>query len=159
MSEQKPAERNETHERLRTLKEFIREGEASTQDELVKALRKKKFDVTQSTVSRDLRRIGAVRSTNPEGETVYVLPDEQQVLPPEVSEDIGILVRDIECNESLIVLHTTAGAASLVARYIDSMRSYLEILGTLAGDDTIFIVPESTKKISGVMKRIKEELE
>ncbi len=152
-------ERNETQERLKTLKEFIREGEANTQDDLVKALRKRKFDVTQSTVSRDLRRIGAVRSTDLDGNIVYLLADEQQVLPPEVSEDISVLVRNIEANESLIVMHTTAGAASLVARYLDSMRSYLEILGTLAGDDCIFIVPQSTKKISGVMKRIKEELE
>lgn len=152
-------ERNETQERLKTLKELIREGEATTQDDLVKALRKKKFDVTQSTVSRDLRRVGAVRSNNLEGDIVYLLADERQVLPPEVSEDLGVLVRDIEANESLIVMHTTAGAASLVARYLDSMRSYLEILGTLAGDDCIFIVPVSTKKISGVMKRIREELE
>lgn len=154
-----PIERNETQERLKTLKELIREGEATTQDDLVKALRKRKFDVTQSTVSRDLRRIGAVRSTDLEGNIVYLLSDEQQVLPPEVSEDLGVLVRNIESNESMIVLHTTAGAASLVARYIDSMRSYLEILGTLAGDDCIFVVPVSTKKISSVVKRIKEELE
>lgn len=152
-------ERNETQERLKTLKELIREGEATTQDDLVKALRKRKFDVTQSTVSRDLRRVGAVRSTDLEGNIVYLLSDGQQVLPPEVSEDISVLVREIESNESLIVIHTTAGAASLVARYLDSMRGYLEILGTLAGDDCIFIVPASTKKISGVMKRIKEELE
>lgn len=154
-----PIERNETQERLKTLKELIRGGEATTQDDLVKALRKRKFDVTQSTVSRDLRRIGAVRSTDLEGNIVYLLADGQQVLPPEVSEDLGVLVRNIEANESMIVLHTTAGAASLVARYIDSMRSYLEILGTLAGDDCIFVVPASTKKISGVLKRIREELE
>lgn len=149
---------NETQARLKSLKELIREGEPSTQDELVKALRKRDFDVTQSTVSRDLRRIGAVRSTNIDGDIVYLLADEQKVLPPEVSEDLGVLVSDIDANESMIVMHTTAGAASLVARYLDSMRSYLEILGTLAGDDTIFIVPESTKKISKVMKMIKEEL-
>lgn len=145
--------------RLKTLKQLVREGEASTQDELVKELRKSKFDVTQSTVSRDLRRIGAVRSTNLEGEIVYLLPDEQQILPPEVSQDLGVLIRNIDANESMIVMHTTAGAASLVARYLDSMKIYLEIIGTLAGDDTIFIIPASTKKINGVIKRIKEELE
>lgn len=150
---------NEAQARLKTLKELVREGEPSTQEELVIALRKQDFDVTQSTVSRDLRRIGAVRTTNSAGETVYLISDERQVLPPEVSEDLGVLVRDIDANQSMVVIHTTAGAASLVARYLDSMRSYLEILGTLAGDDTIFIVPASTKKISKVMKLIKEELE
>jgi transcriptional regulator of arginine metabolism len=147
--------KNETQERLAVLKQLIREGEASTQEELCDALRKKKFDVTQSTVSRDLRRIGAVKTTNAEDEVVYVLPDD--VIRSRVNTPLDGLLTEIVANESMIVIHTTPGSASLVARHLDNMRSALLILGTLAGDDTIFVVPESVKKISATVKRIKDE--
>ena len=147
--------RNETQERLAVLRQLIREGEASTQEELCDALRKKKFDVTQSTVSRDLRRIGAVKTTNSEDEIVYVLPDE--VMRTRVNTPLEGLLTEIVSNESLIVLHTTPGSASLVARHLDNMRSGLGILGTLAGDDTIFVVPESVRKIAATVKKIKDE--
>ena len=151
-----PAEsKNETQERLAVLKSLIREGEASTQEELCEALRNKKFDVTQSTVSRDLRRIGAMKTTNAEGEVVYVLPDD--VIRSRVQTPLDGLLTEIVANESMIVVHTTPGSASLVARHLDNLRSSLLILGTLAGDDTIFVVPESVKKISATVKKIKDE--
>ncbi len=147
--------KTDTQERLAVLKSLIREGEASTQEELCEALRKKKFDVTQSTVSRDLRRIGAMKTTNAEGEVVYVLPDD--VIRSRVQTPLDGLLTEIVANESMIVIHTTPGSASLVARHLDNLRSSLLILGTLAGDDTIFVVPESVKKISSTVKKIKDE--
>ena len=64
----------------------------------------------------------------------------------------GGLLIDIEANESMIVLHTSPGSASLVARHLDSMRSSLDILGTIAGDDTIFIAPTSSRLIKSIIK-------
>lgn len=148
--------KNETQERLMVLRQLIREGEASTQEELCDALRKKKFDVTQSTVSRDLRRIGAVKTTNAEDEIVYVLPEDHQSMQ-RVNHSLEGLLTEVTANENVIVLHTTPGSASLIARHLDALRSSIGILGTIAGDDTIFVVPESIKKISAVVKRIKEE--
>lgn len=150
--------RSDTQSRLNVLRELIREGEAYTQDDLCKALKQRKFDVTQSTISRDLRRIGAVKSTNSEGDIVYNLPNETQgYLPLQVSHTLGGLLMGIECNESMIVLHTAPSSASLVARHLDSMRQELGILGTIAGDDAIFVAPASSRKIPSLMKRIKEE--
>jgi transcriptional regulator of arginine metabolism len=143
--------------RIDVLRGFLREGTASTQDDLCKALRQKKFDVTQSTVSRDLRRIGAIKTTDSEGQTVYRLPDENHVLPATVSHSLGGLLIDIQANENMIVLHTAPGSASLVARHLDSMRSSLGILGTLAGDDTIFIAPASSRHIGALIRKVKEE--
>ncbi len=143
---------NETQERLGVLRQLIREGEASTQEELCEALRRKKFDVTQSTVSRDLRRIGAVKTTNAENEIVYVMPVDHMAMRTRVSTSLDGLLTEVLSNENTIVLHTTPGSASLVARHLDSMRSDLGILGTIAGDDTIFVVPESARKFSRVMK-------
>ncbi len=150
--------KNDSQARLEVLQQLLREGSASTQDELCKALKQKKFHVTQSTISRDLRRIGAMKTLNSDGETVYVLPGTSaSTLPPPVSHSLGHLLLDIQANESMIVLHTSPGSASLVARHLDSMRSYLGTLGTIAGDDTIFIAPASTKQIPALIKKIKEE--
>jgi transcriptional regulator of arginine metabolism len=149
--------RNESQERLAVLRQIIREGDATTQEEISEALRVKKFDVTQSTVSRDLRRIGAVKTTTPEGEISYYLPEEMQTLAPILNHDFSGLVTEIQSNESMIVIHTTPGSASLIARHIDAMRASFGVLGTIAGDDAIFIVPTSVKKISSIMKQIKAE--
>lgn len=152
-----PAEpKNETQERLMVLRELIREGEASTQEELCQALRQKNFDVTQSTVSRDLRRIGAVKTINAEEEVIYVLPEDHQLIQ-RVTHSLEGLLTDIQANESMIVLHTTPGSASLVARHLDGLRASIDILGTIAGDDTIFVVPESARKLPTVIKKIRNE--
>ncbi len=142
--------------RLDVLRDLLREGEASTQEDLCEALRKKKFDVTQSTVSRDLRKVGAIKTTDSSGQTIYKLPEEMHVLPPNVSHNLGGLLIDVESNESMIVLHTSPGSASLVARHLDSMRGQLDILGTIAGDDTIFLAPTSARLIKSIIKRIYE---
>ncbi|MES2854354.1 MAG: arginine repressor [Bdellovibrionota bacterium] len=148
--------KNDTQERLMVLRQLIREGEASTQEELCEALRKKKYDVTQSTVSRDLRRIGAVKTTNAEDEIVYILPEDHQAMQ-RVNHSLDGLLTEVTANETMIVLHTTPGSASLIARHLDGLRSSIGVLGTIAGDDTIFVVPESVKKVSLVIKKIKEE--
>ncbi len=149
--------KNDSQARLLVLRQLLLKGTASTQEDLGKALRQKKFDVTQSTISRDIRRIGAIKTINAEGQTVYRLPNDTHTLPPTVSHSLGGLLIDIQANESMVVVHTSPGSASLVARHLDSMRSALGILGTLAGDDTIFIAPSSTKQISSLIRKIKEE--
>lgn len=150
--------RNESQERLSVLRQLIREGTAATQEEFCEALKAKKYEVTQSTVSRDLRRIGAIKATGPDGDIVYRLPEDHQVIVSAPNHSLTGLVTDIQSNENIIVMHTTPGSASLVARHLDAMRTTLGVLGTIAGDDAIFVVPSSTKKISTIIKRIKEEL-
>ncbi len=150
--------KNDSQARLAALRELIRDGEGNTQEDLCKALKQKKFHVTQSTISRDLRRIGAMKATNKDGETIYILSDDHHMsLPLNVSHSLGGLLVAIEANESLIILHTAPSSASLVARHLDSQRIELGILGTIAGDDTIFIAPASAKKIPALIKRIKDE--
>lgn len=144
-----------TPDRLMVLRQLIREGSAGTQEELCKALAEKSVEVTQSTVSRDLRRIGAVKVTNAQGEVIYKLPEDAPVLPTAVT--LEGLLNTIEFNENMIVLHSTPGSASLVAHKIDDLRETLGIIGTIAGDDTIFVVPASVKKIPVVIRKIKEE--
>lgn len=148
---------NDSQERLQVLRQLIREGEASTQEELCSALKRKKFEVTQSTVSRDLRRIGAVKATNGEGEIIYLLPEQHMAQMPRTNTDMSQLIIEIQSNENMIVIHTTPGSASLIAADLDRMRVSLGILGTLSGDDTIFVSPGSVKQISKVEQKIKNQ--
>lgn len=143
--------------RIEALKKLLREGEASTQEELCKALHKLKFSVTQSTISRDLRRIGAIKTTDSSGEIFYSMPETNTTLPLNVSETLGRMVMNISSNESMIIMNTTPGSANLVARHLDSLKEELGILGTIAGDDTIFIAPAKIKNINNLIKDIKEE--
>lgn len=124
------------NDRLEVLRSLLAEGKLSTQDELRVKLEKQKFRVTQSTISRDLRRIGAVRAVNAEGITVYRLPDAMGA--EAAAAAAADTVRSVQSNGSMLVIHTLPGLASMVARHIDMRRSG-DYLGTIAGDDTVFV--------------------
>ncbi len=144
--------------RAAALYEILSKGDLSTQEEFVEELKSQKFDVTQSTISRDLRRLGAIKMSGPGGTVVYRLPEDQATpLPAAVSNGLRGLLLDIEHNGSMIVIHTSPGSASLVARHLDAVRPR-GILGTIAGDDTIFVAPASTKEIRATIEEIKAEL-
>jgi transcriptional regulator of arginine metabolism len=146
-------------DRLQTLKEILQDGSASTQDEIREALEKRKFSVNQSTVSRDLKRIGAIKAVDPEGRTVYRLGEEfvNAPVPTPVANSIKELVTEIESNGMMIVIHTSPGSASLVARHIDSQLSD-HVLGTIAGDDTIFVAPSDMKRTPQTLSTIRQTL-
>ncbi len=136
------------------IKEIISQQSVGSQEELSTLLHKRGFDATQATLSRDLAELGVVRihtegglryTLNPANEEIYLSP---------------ILLREVltvDANESLIVIRTLPGRAQGVASYLDSLRNPL-LLGTVAGDDTVFVTPSSTKKISQLQKIIKELL-
>lgn len=141
--------------RLEVLKDLLIKGEASTQEELVQELREKNFSVTQSTISRDLRKLGATKAIDVQGRTIYRLSKEGSMIPvPQAG--LRHLIIDIQDNGAMIVIHTTPGSASLVARQLDMMKRR-GILGTLAGDDTVFVAPMSPKKIKKLTKLIQAE--
>ncbi len=153
----KNSKNNVAKVRIDVLRELLGEDMLSTQDELVKALKKKKFNVTQSTISRDLRRLGAVRAVDQSGQTVYRLPDEVHFVESVTNKGLRDLLKDIEHNGSMIVIHTSPGSASLLARHLDVVKPG-GILGTLAGDDTIFVAPNSLKNLDATVKAILDEL-
>lgn len=141
--------------RLDALRELLGEGSLSTQDELREKLEKMEFAVTQSTISRDLRKLGAVKAIDPSGQTVYRLPDE-----PTTSlsgNSLRDLVIQIKTNGSMIAIKTTPGSASLVARHLDYALAE-KLLGTIAGDDTVFVAPASLRNIRQSMQFIQKML-
>ena len=146
---------SDSRERLNTLRRLLAAGDLSTQEELVEELSEQKFNVTQSTISRDLRKLGAIKAQDPQGRTVYRLPDDFSA-PAMISGNsfAGLLV-NVQHNGSMIVINTTPGSASLVARQLDQTKPE-GILGTIAGDDTIFVAPVSARKIEQTIKAIAE---
>jgi transcriptional regulator of arginine metabolism len=145
--------KSDSRERLNTLRKLLSNGDLSTQEELAIELSEQKFKVTQSTISRDLRKLGAVKAQDSAGRTVYRLPDDLSS-PAMISGNsfAGLLV-NVQHNGSLIVINTTPGSASLVARQLDQTRPE-GILGTIAGDDTIFVAPVSSRKIEQTVEAI-----
>ncbi|QJC33102.1 transcriptional regulator ArgR [Enterobacteriaceae endosymbiont of Donacia semicuprea] len=125
---------------VKIFKNLIKQEKFSTQTEIVHALQKEGFNnINQSKVSRMLTKFGAVRIRNTRMEMVYCFPLELSV--PNTTSPLKNLVLDIDYNDILIIIHTSPGAAQLIARLLDSLGKSEGILGTIAGDDTIFVVP------------------
>ena len=131
-------------ERQRTILELVRERVVRTQDDLVDALRERSLDVTQATVSRDIRELGLVRVHDSDGAR-YMLPaaeiDAESALE-RLRNALHEHVRSMEFIDLLGVVHTLPGCAMLVGAAIDGAR-FEEIAGTVAGDDTILLVTRS----------------
>lgn len=144
----------------KTLEEALRSvlqiRESSTQENICHILEKQGFDVNQSKISRLLRKIGATKTHNVAGQIVYSLPREPA--PPSIHTPLRNLVVDIVCNEMLIIIFTSPGSASMIARMLDHLQFSTHILGTIAGDDTIFVAPKSVKEIKNVYFLIKNFL-
>lgn len=139
-------------------KSLLKEAKFGSQSEIVTALQELGFThINQSKVSRMLSKFGAVRTRNTKMEMVYQLPAEFGV--PTTSSPLKNLVMDIDHNDILIVIHTSPGAAQLIARLLDSIGKSEGILGTIAGDDTIFVTPTKGTKITQLIQSINELFE
>lgn len=138
---------------IEALRQLLMEREATTQEEICLSLEREGYPINQSKVSRLLRKIGATKITNTQNQTVYSLPREPP--PPSALTPLKDLVLDISFNETMIVISTSPGSASMVARVLDYYQLTSEILGTLAGDDTVFVAPKSIKNIPQLVKNIK----
>lgn len=148
--------RSESQERLDALRKLLSSGLLSSQEELRLELINRKFDVTQSTISRDLRRLGAVRGVDGSGRAVYRMPEESNI--PIRASSLRDLVLSMKSNGTLIVIKTSPGSASLVARHLDQTNPGKAILGTIAGDDTIFVALAKPQKGSEAIESIELSL-
>jgi transcriptional regulator of arginine metabolism len=143
---------------LFALRQLLLEGKVSTQIGICAALQDRGFAVNQSKISRLLTKIAAIKVVDSEGQNIYRLPHEHG-LSHEYTDGAAKRggrqwVLDMVDNGVLIVIHTSPGAAALIAREIDMHQLKLNILGCIAGDDTIFIAPKDIKAIQGVKEGI-----
>jgi len=126
----------ETRRRREAVSRILRAGRVTTQEELLESLRREGVRATQGTLSRDLARLGARRVSRPDG-AYYEAGDGA---PDAVAAAVAGLVSAVATNGSLVVIRTLPGSAPAVARAIDLARR-TDVLGTIAGDDTVFVAP------------------
>lgn len=143
-------------ERLNVLKKILESGKNSSQEDIREILEAKGHDVNQSTISRDLKKLGAIKGTDSKGRTTYRL-SENASESSFVAQSLSDLILDINHNDSMIVISTTPGSASLVARQLDIGKP-AGILGTIAGDDTIFVAPSKEISIKQTIQAIRQSL-
>lgn len=142
-----------TKTRRDEIRAVIASRPVATQEELRELLAARGHAVTQATLSRDLAQLGARRAAQPTGGTAYELPQDGAPRTPLLRD----LVRAVDDNGSLVVIHTTAGAAQVVASTFD--RAHLpEVLGTIAGDDTIFVAPARGVTTAKLARRLRDVL-
>lgn len=138
------------------VRDLLLKKSAKTQEEICQALKKHGHQTNQTKISRLLKKLGATKLINERGEITYWLPKESP--PANLSSLVNNLVTGVTANESTIIIHTTPGAASVIARVIDYLDIHSEILGTIAGDDTIFVAPKSITNIKVVYENLKSRL-
>lgn len=144
--------------RLETLKMLISSKEYCSQDDILKALKKEGFSVTQATLSRDMKQLKIAKAASMNGKYVFVLPNETMYRrvpnPPSAHEMLQIPgFISINFSGNLAIVRTRPGYASSIAYNIDNSNTN-GVLGTIAGDDTIFIAIDTTIEPRAIIREL-----
>lgn len=140
-------------ERHAAILELIRSRKVRSQEELRRLLGKRGFRVTQATLSRDLRELRVVKVPHAEGETYYAAPSETEA--PALDRLLPQMLVSLDGVQNLLVVKTVAGGAQAVGEAID-WEEWPEVLGTLAGDDTILLVLRRARERAVIARRLRE---
>lgn len=148
------------NDRMETLKMLISSKELCSQEEVLQALQEEGFKLTQATLSRDMKQLKVAKAASMNGKYVYVLPNETMYKripnPKSASEMLKIPgYLSINFSGNLGIMKTRPGYASLIAYNIDN-SNIAGIMGTIAGDDTIFIAIKEGSAREDVVKGLKE---
>ena len=141
------------------IKEIITGRDIETQEELVEALRQSGMQVTQATVSRDIKELMLIKIPSMSGSYKYALPGETQRPNPihKLKRSLQDNFTHIDHTENLVIMKCLPGTANAVAALIDSMDS-TDIMGTISGDDTILIICRSKEQSKDVVNRFLDML-
>lgn len=139
---------------------LITTGDIETQEDLASALRTLGYKVTQATVSRDIRELRLIKIPAKGGGFKYAKPERHEIA---VSERLARILADslvnVDSSGNIIVVKTLSGSANVAAEALDNL-GWNEILGTIAGDNTIFIVVKNetdTAEITGRIRRLTDQ--
>ncbi len=125
--------------RQSTILELIEDHDVETQEELSLLLKKKGFEVTQATISRDIKELKLVKVQSENGAYKYAASGKEPLGKPDIFRRVfRDTVVSVETAASLVVVHTMTGSANAAAEAIDVME-IPDVAGTLAGDNTIFV--------------------
>ena len=127
------------HEKIKSL---ITEHDVTTQEELLDLLRRDGYDVTQATVSRDIKRLGLIKALDENGKYRYCAPRPSSGTDSKFKNILAEAVVSSESAGNMVVVKTYSGMANAAAAAIDALASD-RIIGSIAGDDTILIVTKN----------------
>lgn len=142
--------------RQTAITELIMTQKVSTQDELTSLVRKAGFPATQATISRDIKELGITKQTLPDGTVAYSITDKLiNTAPERLMSVLSNSVTGISVAMNILVIKTLPGMAQAAAFALDSL-DHPEIVGTIAGDDTIFVATRGESQANSLAKEIKE---
>lgn len=131
--------------RLDIIKQIVQTQDIGNQEELAKALAKTGHRLTQSSLSRDLKALKVIKGFAPDGKNIYMLPDNPKYQRVRQHREMGTAIQNgfmsIRISGQLAVIKVRPGYASGLASDIDT-ANFPEVIGTIAGDDTIFLALE-----------------
>jgi len=134
----------------------IRHGKVASQEQLRELLRAEGFDVTQATLSRDIRELGLAKVNTPDGGSHYAAsPEGGQTVGPHLEQLLPTMLVSLDGVGPLLVVKTSAGGAQALARGLDS-AGWPEVIGTIAGDDAVLVIVRSERARKAVHARIRE---
>lgn len=138
--------------------ELIQEFDIDTQEELAARLNEAGFKVTQATVSRDIRALKMTKVAGRDGKSHYaILEDSPGVLGDKYTRVLHDALTSIDVGQNMIVIKTISGMAMGVAAALDAMK-WPEILGSIAGDDTVFCVVKTSEQAQYTKDKLKSIL-
>ena len=139
-----------------TILDIIEKNEIETQEELADALRQRGIQVTQATVSRDIKELRLLKVLTPMGTYKYATADKaENGLTDRFIRMLAESVLSVAASANMIVIKTLSGSASVAAEALDSFH-WPEVLGTIAGDNTIFMVVRTLDEVQTVVDRNQE---
>ena len=136
--------------------DIIAKQDVETQEELAEALRARGIQVTQATVSRDIKELRLLKVLTPSGSYKYATADKaENGLSERFIRMLAEALLSVAASNNLIVVKTLSGSANVAAEALDSLH-WPEILGTLAGDNTILLIIRTEAEAPEVVRRIQE---
>jgi transcriptional regulator of arginine metabolism len=136
--------------------ELIATQEIDTQETLVQALKARGVEVTQATISRDIKELRLAKAKAAGGGCRYVAsPGDEFGFSDRLRRMLRESMLSVACSENLVVVRTLSGSANVAAEALDSL-DWPEVLGTLAGDNTVLVVAQSKAQAPEIIRRLEE---
>ena len=134
---------------------IVRRTRVHSQEQLRELLHAEGIDVTQATLSRDIRELRLAKIANPSGGSYYAPSPEGDLLPPPLEQLLPALLLAIEGVGPLLVVKTPAGSAEALGSALDRQQ-FPEVIGCIAGDDTMLIITRSERARRGLASKLRE---
>jgi transcriptional regulator of arginine metabolism len=143
-------------QRHATILRIVRRDRVESQEQLRALLRAEGYDVTQATLSRDLRLLGLAKVADTDGGSHYAAPAEGGAgIRPHLEQLLPTLLVSLDAVGPFLVLKTATGAAQPLGAAVDG-AGWAEVIGTIAGDDTLLVITKSERARRAVHVRLKE---